>query len=147
MEHNEQTKKIISDGFNSIIARYPAGAEDIVMTDILLQANAETGKFAIYDDCDNEIFSAVVEGWANCQSDNFNEAVEATLREYIGANKDMLEALSIIKPYSFVLVDEDRETVAELHLVDDQLLMIDSVSLMENLDKDLDDFLEKLMKY
>ena len=51
----------------------------------------------------------------------------------------------MLKPYSFVLIDEDRETVAELHLVDDDLLLLDG-NLMEGLNEDLESFLDNLMQ-
>ena len=46
---------------------------------------------------------------------------------------------------SFVLEDDDKETIAELYLVDDETVIIDP-DLMEGLDKDLNDFLENLLK-
>ena len=53
--------------------------------------------------------------------------------------------MSILKPYSFVLEDDEKENVAELYLVDDDTVIIDP-DLMEGLDKDLNEFLEKLLK-
>ena len=53
--------------------------------------------------------------------------------------------MSILKPYSFVLEDDDHENVAELYLVDDDTVIIDE-ELMAGLDKDLDDFLTDLLK-
>ena len=53
--------------------------------------------------------------------------------------------MSILKPFSFVLENDDKESVAELYLVDDETVIIDP-DLMEGLDEDLDAFLEKLLK-
>ena len=53
--------------------------------------------------------------------------------------------MSILRPYSFVLEDDDKETVAELYMVDDDVVIVDE-ELMVGLDKDLDDFFDKLMK-
>ena len=53
--------------------------------------------------------------------------------------------MSILKPYSFVLEDDDRENLCELYLVDDDTVIIDE-ELMKGLDKDLDDFFAQLMK-
>jgi hypothetical protein len=52
--------------------------------------------------------------------------------------------MSILKPFSFVLEDDERESITELYLVDDDTVIIDE-ELMSGLDKDLDDFLEKLL--
>ena len=53
--------------------------------------------------------------------------------------------MSILKPFSFVLEDDDKETIEELYLVDDETVIIDP-DLMEGLDKDLNEFLENLLK-
>ena len=50
-----------------------------------------------------------------------------------------------MKPYSFVLVDEDKETVAELLLIDDDTLLVDD-ELLKGLDKELDEFLKNLLE-
>jgi hypothetical protein len=44
-----------------------------------------------------------------------------------------------------VLEDDDHETLEELYLVDDDIAIIDQ-ELMADLDKDLDAFLDKLLK-
>ena len=53
--------------------------------------------------------------------------------------------MSVLKPYSFVLEDDDREAIEELYLVDDDIVILND-ELMADLDKDLDDFLDKLLK-
>ena len=59
--------------------------------------------------------------------------------------KDSLEGLSILKPYSFVLVDDDKETLSDLYLVDDETVILDG-ELLKGLDEELDDFLKKLLE-
>ncbi|GAE16949.1 hypothetical protein JCM6292_3463 [Bacteroides pyogenes JCM 6292] len=51
----------------------------------------------------------------------------------------------ILKPYSFVLVDEEKETVAELLLIDDDTLLLND-ELLKGLDKELDNFLKELLE-
>jgi hypothetical protein len=59
--------------------------------------------------------------------------------------KDTIENMSILKPFSFVLENEDKEPVAELYLVDDETVIFDP-ELMKGLDEDLDAFLKQLLK-
>ena len=66
------------------------------------------------------------------------------LRRCLDKQKQVIENMSILKPYSFVLEDDDKESIAELFVVDDDVVIIDP-DLMEGLDKDLDDFLDKLL--
>ena len=59
--------------------------------------------------------------------------------------KDKIEQMSILKPFSFVLEDDDKESIEELYLVDDDTAILHE-DLMVDLDKDLNDFLDKLLK-
>jgi hypothetical protein len=71
--------------------------------------------------------------------------VAVVLRSLLTKQKDLIEKMAILKPYSFVLEDDDHEHLAELYLVDDDTAIIDQ-ELMAGLDKDLDNFLEDLLK-
>ena len=51
-----------------------------------------------------------------------------------------------MKPYSFVLVDDDKETVAELMLVDDEDTLLLNDELLKGLDEELDAFLKELLE-
>ena len=55
------------------------------------------------------------------------------------------DRLTILKPYSFVLVDEEKETVAELLLMDDDTLLVNE-ELLKGLDEELDSFLKELLE-
>ncbi len=71
--------------------------------------------------------------------------MQLVLRQAIGNLREQLEQLHILKPYSFVLIDEDREVVADLFLVDDDTLFFDG-ELMKGLDEELSAFLDHLLK-
>lgn len=51
-----------------------------------------------------------------------------------------------MKPYSFVLVDEDRETVTELLLIDEEDTLLLNDELLKGLDEELDAFLKDLLE-
>lgn len=51
-----------------------------------------------------------------------------------------------MKPYSFVLVDDDKETVAELLLIDDEDTLFLNDELLKGLDEELDSFLKDLLE-
>ena len=57
----------------------------------------------------------------------------------------MKESSTILKPFSFVLVDDDRETIAELLLMDDDTLLVNE-ELLKGLDEELDSFLKELLE-
>ena len=56
-----------------------------------------------------------------------------------------MEEKSIINPFSFVLEDDEKSDVAELFVVDGDTVIFDP-ELMADLDQDLNDFLDKLLK-
>ena len=60
-------------------------------------------------------------------------------------SKDTFDKLTIMKPFSFVLVDDDKETIAELLLLDDDTLLVNE-ELLKGLDEELDAFLKDLLE-
>ena len=57
-----------------------------------------------------------------------------------------MDELPLMKPYSFVLIDEEKETVAELLMVDDLETMFLNDNLLKGLDEELDAFLKDLLE-
>ena len=99
----------------------------------------------VYNDEDAEVTRCVIEQWINNTDDNFYDQIASIIRKCLMKHKDTIEQMSILKPFSFVLENDDKESVSELYLVDDETVIIDP-DLMEGLDEDLDAFLENLLK-
>ena len=117
------------------------------VSDIHLMPKQATGELVVFDDDDEELAVAAIPEWADYDGDDFYGEAERLLRAAVNAlqKAHALDGLPLLKPYSFVLVDEDRETVAELLLVDDDALLLDH-ELLKGLDNELDDFLKKLLE-
>ena len=145
MNTNEQTLQQIERAIRKIADKFPATEEASIMTDIHIRVNQETGEMVAFNDDDNEINRCVVEQWINNTEDNFYDQIVPVIRKSLIKHKDIIEQMSILKPFSFVLENDDKESVEELYLVDDETVIIDP-DLMEGLDKELDAFLEKLLK-
>ncbi|MDE5784849.1 MAG: hypothetical protein K2O54_00330 [Prevotella sp.] len=145
MKATEQTLQQIERALRKVADKFPADQEAAMLTDIHIRVTQETGELMAFNDDDQELTRCVVEEWIDNKDDNFYEGITSVVRKCINNRKEMLDNLSILKPYAFVLEDDDREPVAELYVVDDDTVIIDS-ELMEGLDKDLDDFFEKLLK-
>ncbi len=116
-----------------------------MLTDIHLRVNQETGELVAFDDDDNEINRCIVEQWIDNKDDTFYADAASTLRMVLNKYQQQIEAMSILKPYSFVLEDEEHESLEELYVVDDDTVIIDE-ELMKGLDKDLTDFMNKLFE-
>lgn len=145
MKTSEQTIQQIGRAIRKVADKFPASEDASIFTDIHIRVNQDTGELVAFDDDDREITRVIIEQWINNQEDNFYNEVAKQLRKCIEHEKNVIENLAIIRPYSFILEDDDKENIAELYVVDDDTVIIDP-DLMEGLGKDLDDFLEKLLK-
>ena len=144
MDITEQTILQVERFLRKVAQKFPESEETSVLTDIHVRVSQDSGELLAFDDDDNEITRVIVEQWINNQDDDFYDKVAKQLRKCIDHEKKTIENLAIIRPYSFVLENEDKENIAELYVVDDDTVIIDP-DLMEGLDKDLDEFLEKLL--
>lgn len=145
MKATEQTLQQIERAIRKIAEKFPWSEETSQMTDIHIRVTQETGELMAFDDDDNEITRCVVEQWIDNKDDNFYEQITSVVRRCITKQKKLVDNMGILKPYAFVLENDDKESEGELYLVDDDTVIIDE-ELMAGLDKDLDDFFEKLLK-
>lgn len=146
MKLSQQSQSDIESAIQKAIAKYTCGCEQTVITDFHLQPNS-TGQFIIYNDEDKELANFMIEEWANYEEDNLTEECESILRSTLLKIKENgeLDKITLLKPYSFVLVDEEKETVCELLLMDDDTLLVNE-ELLQGLDEELDDFLKELLE-
>ena len=145
MKTTEQTLQQIGRALKKLAEKFPADQEASQLTDVHIRVTQETGEMLFVDDDDKELHRCIVEQWIDNKDDDFYERITSVVRRCIEKDKDAMENLSILKPYAFVLEDDDRETVSELYVVDDSTVIIDS-ELMKDLDKDLNEFFENLLK-
>ena len=118
-----------------------------IATDIHLQATQASGELTLLDDEDTELGTVNIKEWPTCEGSNFYEDTGRILTSLLNKMKSegCFDKLNLLKPYSFVLVDEDKETVAELLLMDDDTLLLDE-ELLKGLDEELDAFLKDLLE-
>lgn len=145
MKATEQTIQQIERAIRKVADKFPTNVESGILTDIHLRVNQDTGELVAFDDDDKEITRCIIEQWIDNKDDDFYKEAAGILRSVLSKQKDTIEKMAILKPYSFVLEDEDHEHLAELYLVDDETVIIDQ-ELMAGLDKDFDKFLEDLLK-
>lgn len=145
MKANEQTQQQIERAIRKIAQKFPSDEDTSILTDIHLRASQDSGELLAFDDDDNEITRCVVEEWIDNKDDNFYQEITTLLRNILKRMRNTVDNLGILKPYSLVLENDDKESIAELYVADDDTIIIDG-ELMEGLDKDLDSFLDKLLK-
>ena len=144
----EQTIQQVERFIRKVAQKFPAQLseeDNTVLTDIHVRVSQDSGELLAFDDEDNEITRCVVEQWIDNKDENFYDEVAKTLRDVMRKNSETIDNLGILKPYRFVLEDDDKENLGELYLADDDTIIVGG-DLMENLDSDLDSFLDDLLK-
>ena len=144
MKATDQTLQQLERALRKVTEKFPVTEEASILTDIHIRVTQETGEVMVFDDDEQELTRCVVEQWIDNKDDGFYNDTASALRIAINKHKDSIDNLSILKPFSLVLEDDDKEPVAELYVVDDDTVIIDD-ELMAGLDKDLDDFFAKLI--
>ena len=109
MNFSESTVREIERILRKLPQKFTADANNLPLTDIYLQVRQDSGEMRVYDDEDRELARCVVEEWIGNNSDVFYEEVEDTLRYCLQSLKSEMEELNILRPFSFVLQNDERE--------------------------------------
>lgn len=145
MEITEQTTLQVERFLKKVAQKFPASEDTSVLTDIHVRVSQDSGELLAFDDDDQEITRCVVEQWIDNKDENFYEEVAKILRDILRKNASIIDNMGILKPYSFVLEDDEKENLGELYLADDDTIIVGG-DLMQDLDNDLDHFLDDLLK-
>lgn len=145
MKANEQTLQQLDRFMKKVVQKFPDKGDDNVLTDIHLRVSQESGELLAFDDDDNEITRCVIEQWIDAKDENFYPVISEILHRQLLAVRSQIDAMGIMKPYSFVLESDEKEHLSELYVVDDDTIILGG-NIMQNLDKDLDNFIEELLK-
>ena len=144
MKATEQTILQVERVINKIAQKYPKGDEVSVLTDIHIRVSQDTGEMLAFDDDEQEITRCVVEQWIDSKDENFYTSIAHILQNSLRKLSEVVDGMGILKPYSFVLENDDKDHVAELYLSDDDTIIIGG-DLMQNLDKDLDAWMKEIL--
>lgn len=147
MKISETSHTALVAALKEALRRYMGNEENAAVTDIHLQPRQDSGELLLFNDDDEELARTVVAEWSDYEGDDFYTQTEHLLRSLLVKLKEegAFNQLNLLKPYSFVLVDEDKETVAELLLLDEEDTLLLSEDLLKGLDEELDAFLNDLL--
>ena len=145
MNASDQTIQKIGRTIRKIGQKFPFSEEPSLLTDIHFRVSQESGEILVMDDDDNEITRCVIEEWIENKESDFYENITELLRKVLKNESKVIDSCGLLKPFSIVLEDDEKESIAELYISDGDTVII-SGDLMENLDKDLDEFFKELMK-
>lgn len=139
-------EKQIQRALRHVAERFPKENEP-VLTDIVLRVYPHSGEIRFFDDDEHELMRIVIPEWIHGSRDvDFYTKVTPVIRNAISeVRAEVIDSMSLLRPYTFVMQDEDGETLTDLYIVDDQETVIISGNLLDGVDEDLDAFFKKLM--
>lgn len=114
------------------------------LTDIYLVVDKDSGELSIYDDEENLLSQVLVEAWVELDDDT---EIENALSEVVTKfdDEDRFGELDLYKPFSISLADENFVVQKELLVIEDDSIVRLENDFMERIDKEFDDFLNKLL--
>ncbi len=148
MKLSIQSRISVIDAIKKALNKYFIDTERDVLTDIHLQPILETGELVVYNDEEEELSRSIIPAWVDCNPEEFYMSIETVLEGILVElnNEGYFDKLNLIKPYSFVLIDEEKETVADLLLVDENETVFINDELLKGLDEELNLFLKDLLE-
>ena len=119
-------------------------AEETKVTDFHIYVNGNNGDVTIMDDDDNILARVHILEW---EGEHNEEVFEKTLRGVLTEmhKNGQFDDLNIAKPYSFVLTDDDQQSIVDLLIVDDDTVIL-SEDLLEGFDEEMNEFLKQLLE-
>ena len=119
-------------------------AEETKVTDFHIFVDGNKGDVIIMDDDDNSLARVHILEWEG----EHNEAVfEKGLRSLLAEmhENSLFDNLNIAKPYSFVLTDDDHQSIVDLLIVDDDTIIL-SEDLLKGFNEEMNEFLKQLLE-
>ncbi len=144
MEPTELTILQVERFVRKIVEKFPNSEDVSVMTDIHVRTSQESGELVAFDDAEHEITRCVIEAWIANTDEHFYDKAAVVLRDVLRKIHPAIDGMGILKPFSFVLEDEECSFVAELYVADDETVILGG-DIMPGLGKDLDRFLDELI--
>ena len=146
MKVSKESFTQIESAIQEALAPYKKSEQGIV-TDIHLMISGDSGELTILDDDDQELGKVIIPEWVDNRDENFELGCQQVLTNKLQRMKEekAFEDLDLVKPYSFILLNDDKETLADLLLIDDQNIIL-SDELLAGWESDLDSYLERLME-
>lgn len=145
MKVSAKTKKQLEEALSQVVAQCPTMKQTPVLSDLYVTVEHETGEMRFSDDDERELCRCTIAEWRKADKAATLREARAVLQEFLAEKREQIETINFLRPFSFVMVDAEHETIADLYLVDEDTILIPG-ELMEGLEDDLNDFLRKLME-
>ena len=145
MEATQQTQQQIERAITKVVGKY-SQLEEPVLTDIYIQVKQESGEILVYNDDDVELHRCVIEEWIGNTQEDFYSQIVPVLSQCISNMRSVVDSMQIMRPFSFVLIDEEHEIVQDIIYIDNEETVILDGKLLKGKDKELEEFLRHLLE-
>lgn len=126
-------------------------SQNMLLSDMyVLLTEGDESRLAIYDDLDNLLTETTLTAWDDWKAELTDDETLAPFIELITATVNADELSSIFAdmeyngPFSLLLVDSQMNVISELLTIDKENILLGD-EFWEKMDKELDEFYEKLM--
>ncbi|MFR9165470.1 MAG: hypothetical protein ACLVKO_04275 [Dysgonomonas sp.] len=143
MDAKKQIKDLFKQAVNILSHDYKGSS----LTDIFVLVDEESGELSIYDDEQNCIAKAIVEDWqiaSDKEAVNYAAVLRTVVEEMDDA--DLFQSLDVYTPFSINYADEDFIVIEELLLIEDDSIIRMEDDFLKRIDREFDEFLDKLLK-
>jgi hypothetical protein len=146
MDANNKEHQILEKLFLSLLDDTNPDRVQSGISDLFIRINSETGEVVLYgDDEEQQLASTVIFSWVGLSDKPTKEMIRC-LKAVISSleGKGYWDSELFERPFSVVLVDDAFESIDELLFLDDELIKV-SLPLLENLDEELNSFINQLL--
>ena len=146
MSLSKQSQAELRKAIETMTKRFTT-TEETTVTDFHFQVNTENGNLTIYDDDDNVLAQTHIVEWENFHTEDCYATIETEIRAVLTKThkEGMLDNMNVPKPYSCLLVDEEKETIVDLMYIDDDTYILNN-DLLDGFNEEMDAFLKKLLE-
>ena len=146
----ENIKLLLHDTFVKALIKVRSSNQ--ILSDMYVQILEENENtlIVVYDDADREIIKSNIEGWDEWKESLYTidttDAIAGIITDVI-FNTDLIELFNDMEyegPFSLLLVDDKMDVISEILTIDNENIVIGD-EFWEKMDKELDEFYEKLM--
>ena len=146
MDANNKEHQILEKLFLSLLDDTNPDRVQSGISDLFIRINSETGEVVLYgDDEEQQLASTVIFSWVGVADKPTKEMIRC-LKTVISSleGKGYWDSELFERPFSVVLVNDAFESIDELLFLDDELIKV-SLPLLENLDEELNSFINQLL--
>ncbi len=145
----ETLRKSILNAFTNTLMKLQSQHTTLSDMYVRVQEDDEP-QFVIYDDADNVLLSLPLDGWNEWK---ISEGVDDNMTPFVALLEEtvnipeiygLFDSFDYDAPFSLLLVDENMDIIAEILTIDHENIVLGD-DFWEKMDKELDEFYERLM--